>query len=79
MSNKILASDTNIKSLLKDQKFTIDYFQREYKWEEKQIRELIEDLTSTFLKSHKVGDKRSDVENYENYYLGPCCILKKRW
>ena len=77
MSNKIIASDTNIKSLLKDQKFIIDYFQREYKWQEKQIKELIEDLTSTFLKSHSPENKRSDVEKYQNYYLGPAVFSKK--
>jgi hypothetical protein len=28
-------------------------------------------LTQTFIKSYKQGDKRSDVANYQNYYLGP--------
>ncbi|MEI8048507.1 MAG: DUF262 domain-containing protein [Bacteroidota bacterium] len=71
LKNKIEAKDTSINKLLKDQKFTIDYFQREYRWEEKHIRLLVEDLTTTFLKSYKAGDKRSDVANYNSYYLGP--------
>lgn len=71
IKNKIEATDTSINKLLKDQKFTIDYFQREYRWQEKHIKLLIEDLTNTFLKSYKESDKRSDVATYQSYYLGP--------
>ena len=69
--NKIEASDKSINALLKDQKFTIDYFQREYRWQEKHLKLLIEDLTSTFLKSYDPLHKRSEVANYLSYYLGP--------
>lgn len=71
LKNKIEATDTSINKLLKDQKFTIDYFQREYRWQDKHIKLLIEDLTTTFLKSYREEDKRSDVARYESYYLGP--------
>jgi uncharacterized protein with ParB-like and HNH nuclease domain len=74
LTNKIEAKDSSINTLLKDQKFTIDYFQREYRWQEKHIKLLIEDLTNTFLKSYMEGDKRSDVANYQNYYLGPVVL-----
>ena len=69
--NKIEASDKSINDLLKDQKFFIDYFQREYRWQEKHMEALIEDLSNAFLKSYKQGDKRSEVANYQSYYLGP--------
>ena len=71
LKNKIEATDTSINLLLKDQKFTIDYFQREYRWQDKHIKLLIDDLTTTFLKSYNKGDKRSEVANYQSYYLGP--------
>lgn len=71
LRNRIEAKDTSINQLLKDQKFTIDYFQREYRWQEKHIRVLVEDLTSAFLKSYKMGDERFEVGNYQTYYLGP--------
>jgi hypothetical protein len=71
IKNKIAASDTSIKRLLKEQKFFIDYFQREYRWHDKHIKQLIEDLTTTFLKSYKEADNRSEIANYQNYYLGP--------
>jgi uncharacterized protein with ParB-like and HNH nuclease domain len=71
LRNKIEATEISISSLLKDQKFYIDYFQREYRWQEKHIKLLIEDLTTTFLKSYNPIDKRQAVANYQSYYLGP--------
>jgi len=71
LKNKIEATDSNINRLLKEQKFTIDYFQREYRWQEKHIKLLIDDLTSTFLKSYNPEHKPSEVANYQSYYLGP--------
>jgi uncharacterized protein with ParB-like and HNH nuclease domain len=71
LKNKIEATDISINSLLKDQKFYIDYFQREYRWQGKHIKLLIEDLTSTFLKSYNSTDNRSEVANYQSYYVGP--------
>lgn len=70
LENKIEATDTTIKELLENQKFYIDYFQREYRWKEKHIKLLIEDLSTTFLKSYVSLDKRSAVANYQKYYLG---------
>ncbi len=71
LKNKIEATDISISSLLKDQKFYIDYFQREYRWQGKHIKLFVEDLTSSFLKSYNSDDKRSEVVNYQNYYIGP--------
>jgi uncharacterized protein with ParB-like and HNH nuclease domain len=71
LKNKIEATDTSINRLLKEQKFTIDYFQREYRWQEKHIKLMVEDLTTTFLKSYRQEHKRPDVANYQSYYLGP--------
>lgn len=71
MRNKIEAKNISIRNLLSQQKFTIDYFQREYRWEEKHISQLIEDITGVFLSSYNEGHERSAVENYKNYYLGP--------
>jgi uncharacterized protein with ParB-like and HNH nuclease domain len=76
LHNKIDAINTNINKLLKDQKFFIDYFQREYRWQEKHIKQLIEDLTDTFLRSYKDGDERHDVGKYKSYYLGSVVFSK---
>ena len=38
-----------IRELLEGAKYTIDFYQREYAWGERQVRELIDDLTGKFL------------------------------
>ena len=71
MQNKIEAKHKSINELLARQRFYIDYFQREYRWGEKHIGLLIEDLTTTFQKSYQPEHQREEVEHYQNYYLGP--------
>lgn len=71
LKNKIEAIDTNIDKLLNGQKFTIDYFQREYRWQEKHIKMLIEDLTNAFFKSYREEHTGPEVAGYQSYYLGP--------
>ncbi len=71
LNNKIEATDKSVSELLSEQKFFIDSFQREYRWQEKHIKLLIEDLTTAFLKNYKNEHERRDVEKYSNYYLGP--------
>ena len=66
-----------VREILKDQRYSIDYYQREYRWQRKQILELIDDLTEQFLDSYSDKDGRQDVEGYEHYFLGSI-ILSKR-
>lgn len=75
--NKIEAKDISIKTLLGDKKFYIDYFQREYRWQEKHVKILVEDLITTFLQSYTPTDERSAVEKYQNYYLGSVVFSTK--
>ena len=79
LKNKIEAKDKSIKELLKDQKFYIDYFQREYRWQEKHIKVLIEDLTTAFLRSYKTTDKRTEVENYQKAVSSHKCNKRFRF
>ena len=76
-NNKIDADDRNVYEVLNERKYTVDYFQREYSWEQKHIEQLVTDLTSAFLQAYSEGDLRTDVENYNNYYLGPFVIASK--
>ncbi len=75
--NKILGDAKNIRSLLGGIKFAIDYYQREYRWEKKQITELLNDLCEKFLENHAAGNERSAVENYSRYFLGSIIISEK--
>lgn len=67
----------NILGLLGHAKFSIDYYQREYRWETKHVIKLIEDLTEKFLESHRKENDRSAVRNYGRYFLGSIIISHK--
>ena len=67
----------NIRSLLNGTKFSIDYYQREYRWGKKQVSELIEDLAEKFGDSHDSTNERIAVEHYGHYFLGSIIISDK--
>lgn len=66
-----------VRELLKGVKYSIDYYQREYKWGEKQARELIDDLTGKFLEDYQPTHQRKQVAGYAHYFLGAIIISKK--
>ncbi len=66
-----------IRELLAGRKYSIDYYQREYKWQQKQVAELIDDLASKFLESHEEGNERSAVAEYGHYFLGSIIVSDK--
>jgi hypothetical protein len=77
ISNKIEADDRSVNDVLSDKKYTIDYFQREYKWERKHLEQLIVDLEASFFSNYKDDHEREEVEKYNNYYLGPIVVCAK--
>src|SRR5207248_3078337 len=66
-----------IKEILFARKFYIDYYQREYKWQTKQVEELINDLTGIFLNDFSANHDREDVAKYAHYFLGSIIISSK--
>lgn len=66
-----------VRELLKGVKYSIDYYQREYKWQDEQMRELIDDLSNKFLEEYQEGHPRSKVAEYPHYFLGSIIISKK--
>jgi hypothetical protein len=74
---EILGKAKTVRELLKGVKYSIDYYQREYKWYDKQIRELVDDLISKFLEEYDPGHARKKVANYPHYFLGSIIISKK--
>lgn len=67
-----------VRELLDGAKYTIDFYQREYAWQERQVRELIDDLTGKFLDFWDEGHARHEVEIYGHYFLGSVVISHKR-
>jgi len=74
---EILGKAKTVRELLKGVKYSIDYYQREYKWHEKQIRELVDDLSDKFLEEYQPGHARAKVDDYPHYFLGSIIISKK--
>ncbi len=75
--HKIDADDRTVFDVLNERKYAVDYFQREFSWEQKHIEQLVTDLTSTFLDAYAEDDSRTAVEHYSNYYLGPFVVSSK--
>src|SRR5436190_22016219 len=71
------AAARNVFDVLNERKYTVDYFQREYSWEQKHVEQLVTDLTSTFLDVYTDGDPRTHVEHYNNYYLGSFVVSSR--
>ena len=71
---EILGKAKAVRELLGGAKYSIDYYQREYRWQTKQMAELVNDLTSKFLESYEEGDERGAVEGYGHYFLGSIII-----
>lgn len=67
-----------VRELLDAAKYTIDFYQREYAWQERQVRELVDDLTGKFLDFYDSGHARHEVEQYGHYFLGSIVISHKR-
>lgn len=71
---KIDKTDT-LKTILSGRKYTVDYFQREYRWGQKQIEQILADFQSTFEEFYDPDDHDTpeEVMNYGFYYMG--CII----
>ena len=76
-AREIRADSRSIRQLLDAQKYAIDYYQREYKWQTKHIQELLSDLAIKFLLDYQKNHDRTAVERYGHYFLGSIIISKK--
>jgi uncharacterized protein with ParB-like and HNH nuclease domain len=67
----------SIRDLLQGRSFSIDEYQREYKWDEKNIVELVSDLLEKFKSCYQPGHAPSQVSNYEGYFLGSIIVTNR--
>ena len=72
--DKINKTDT-LEKILAKRSFSIDVFQREYRWGRKQIEQMLSDFQNTFEEFYDPKDHNTtaDVINYGYYYMG--CII----
>lgn len=66
-----------VRELLSGVKYSIDYYQRDYKWTTKQVQELIEDLIGRFEEDYDEVHERPEVARYGHYFLGSIVISAK--
>lgn len=76
IANKIDAKDKKLSEILSGQRYKIDVFQREYRWQRVHIEALVSDLSLSFLKSYKEGDTIENSNSYDCYYMGPIVVCQ---
>lgn len=75
--NKIDARSKTIRDLLEKKKYSIDYYQREYKWKREHVTALLDDLEAKFLSEYDESHEPQRVQQYAHYFLGPIIISRK--
>ncbi len=73
----ILAKDYRLAEILSNKKYTVDYFQREYKWEPINIEQLVSDLVGAFMENYHEGDTIKKVADYGTYYMGSIVLSER--
>ncbi len=66
-----------VRQLLDGSRYAIDFYQREYAWQERHVRDLLDDLTGKFEDSYRPGQDRKAVAKYDHYFLGSIVISNK--
>lgn len=77
ISDLIEAKDYPLRDILSGKKYTVDYFQREYNWGEKNVDQLVYDLTATFMNYYRPEHTSQDVAKYNSYFMGPIVLSDK--
>ena len=74
---QITGTARSVRQLLSASRYGLDFYQREYGWEEAQVVELIDDLTGRFFAEHDEAHTRLDVDSYRPYFLGPIVTAQR--
>lgn len=76
IANKIDAKDKKLSEILYGQRYRVDSFQREYRWQRKHIEALISDLSISFLNNYQGDHTIESSANYDSYYMGPVVLCE---
>ena len=79
METQLKTVDSLVVSLktLFAEKFDVDFYQREYVWQRKNIEDLVNDLSSEFLKCWRPEHEFKDTAKYDPYYMGEIVLSVK--
>lgn len=67
----------SIQDLLQGRSFAIDEYQREYKWEKKNVEDLLNDLQAKFFAHYQPGHETKEVNEYGEYFLGSIIVSQR--
>lgn len=67
----------SVQQLLGNRSFSIDEYQREYKWDKKNIDDLLTDLYDKFQSCYQEGHETTEIANYEDYFVGSIIVTKR--
>lgn len=76
-ANNIDATSKTLKGLLKERRYKVGYFQREYKWKKNHIEDLIDDLERSFFLNFHEDHTQENVADYDCYYMGPVVLYRE--
>ena len=74
---EITGAARSVNQLLSNSRYGLDFYQREYSWEEAQVGELVDDLVERFLNDYDSNHNLRDVASYRPYCLGPIVTARR--
>lgn len=71
-----IENSLTLEEILSNKKYSVNYYQREYRWGRKQVEQLIEDLTNSFDDSfdREKAVELTDIESFDYYYMGTIIV-----
>ena len=72
----IEGDDKTLEVLLSGPAFGIDFYQREYRWEQKQVQELVNDLRDQFQQTWNPAKPDTPLNHQSMYFLGSIVVSK---
>lgn len=74
---QIVGAARSVSQLLSNTRYGLDFYQREYKWADAQVAELLDDLADRFLDEYEGSHERRHVASYRPYFLGPIVTAQR--
>jgi len=74
---QITGTARSVSQLLSNNRYGLDFYQREYSWGESEVGELIDDLSTRFLDQFDEKHERRRVATYRPYFLGPIVTAQR--
>ena len=74
---EITGTARSVNQLLSNNRYGLDFYQREYSWKEAQVGELVDDLVERFLDEFDSNHDLERVASYRPYCLGPIVTAKR--